>query len=135
MKKLKDLLKESYVWERKFGEKLPTLASVQKKKLQEARKYKLGDKWSNDFDYEGMLEIGVKATYPKMSGDKLEKLASSFEDVNYHTVASPLLDAIDQLTHNKDVPEAKKMAGQFLKKFNKLCKDELKSDKLYGKFS
>ena len=35
MKKLKDLLKESYVWERKFGEKLPTLASIQKKKLQE----------------------------------------------------------------------------------------------------
>ena len=32
MKKLKDLLKESYVWERKFGEKLPTLASIQKKK-------------------------------------------------------------------------------------------------------
>ena len=31
MKKLKDLLKESFVWERKFGEKLPTLASVQKK--------------------------------------------------------------------------------------------------------
>ena len=29
--KLKDLLKESYVWERKFGEKLPTLADVQKK--------------------------------------------------------------------------------------------------------
>ena len=35
MIKLKDLLKESYVWERKFGEKLPTLASVQKKKLKE----------------------------------------------------------------------------------------------------
>ena len=32
MKKLKDLLKESYVWERKFGEKLPTLADVQKAK-------------------------------------------------------------------------------------------------------
>ena len=31
MKKLKDLLKESYVWERKFGEKLPTLTDVQKK--------------------------------------------------------------------------------------------------------
>ena len=29
--KLKDLLKESYVWERKFGEKLPTLADVQNK--------------------------------------------------------------------------------------------------------
>lgn len=35
MIKLKDLLKESYVWERKFGEKLPTLADVQKKKLKE----------------------------------------------------------------------------------------------------
>ena len=32
MKKLKDLLKESFVWERQFGEKLPTLDSVQKKK-------------------------------------------------------------------------------------------------------
>jgi len=32
MKKLTDLLKESHVWERKFGEKLPTLADVQKKK-------------------------------------------------------------------------------------------------------
>ena len=31
MIKLKNLLKESYVWERKFGEKLPTLADVQKK--------------------------------------------------------------------------------------------------------
>ena len=35
MIKLKDLLKESHVWERQFGEKLPTLASVQKKKLKE----------------------------------------------------------------------------------------------------
>ena len=31
MKKLTDLLKESHVWERKFGEKLPTLDSVQNK--------------------------------------------------------------------------------------------------------
>ena len=35
MIKLKDLLKESYVWERKFGEKLPTLADVQRKKIKE----------------------------------------------------------------------------------------------------
>ena len=35
MKKLKDLLKESHVWERKFGEKLPTLADIQEKKLNE----------------------------------------------------------------------------------------------------
>ena len=31
MIKLKDLLKESHVWERKFGEKLPTLADVLQK--------------------------------------------------------------------------------------------------------
>ena len=41
MKKLTDLLKESYGWERKFGEKLPTLDSVQnkyeKKQLNEKR--------------------------------------------------------------------------------------------------
>ena len=35
MIKLKDILKESYVWERKFGEPLPTLADVQKKKNEE----------------------------------------------------------------------------------------------------
>ena len=29
--KMKDLLKESHVWERKFGEKLPTLDDIQKK--------------------------------------------------------------------------------------------------------
>ena len=31
MKKLKQILKESYVWERKFGESLPSLSDVQKK--------------------------------------------------------------------------------------------------------
>ena len=35
MIKLKSLLKDAHAWERKFGEKLPTLASVQKKKLKE----------------------------------------------------------------------------------------------------
>ena len=35
MIKLKNLLKEAYAWERKFGEPLPTLASVQEKKLKE----------------------------------------------------------------------------------------------------
>ena len=35
MIKLKKLIKEAYVWERKFGEPLPTLASVQEKKLKE----------------------------------------------------------------------------------------------------
>ena len=41
--KMKDLLKESHVWERKFGEKLPTLDDIQKKyekkQLKEYRNY------------------------------------------------------------------------------------------------
>ena len=42
MKKLKDILKESYVWERKFGESLPTLKQIEekhRKKLNEATKH------------------------------------------------------------------------------------------------
>tara|TARA_Y100001963_G_C6548484_1_gene338750 strand:+ start:248 stop:517 length:270 start_codon:yes stop_codon:yes gene_type:complete len=39
VKKLTDLLKESYVWERKFGEKLPTLDDVKRQKeINEAKK-------------------------------------------------------------------------------------------------
>ena len=67
MKKLKQLLKESYVWERQFGEKLPTLADVQKHKLKEvgsAREYyKLNKQiektyrqyWDDVKDFEGVL--------------------------------------------------------------------------------
>ncbi len=42
MKKLKDLLKESFVWERKFGESLPTLKQIEEKyreKLNEGKKH------------------------------------------------------------------------------------------------
>ena len=59
MKKLKDLLKESYVWERKFGEKLPTLADVQKKKN------------------EGKLNEGGTKTYKSLM--KLEKEMNDLE--------------------------------------------------------
>ena len=41
MIKLKDILKESYVWERKFGEPLPTLADVQRKKKLSEGKWKV----------------------------------------------------------------------------------------------
>ena len=54
MIKLKNLLKEGLAWERKFGEKLPTLDSVQKKhnekKLNEAEQY--GIKFSPQDHYE-----------------------------------------------------------------------------------
>ena len=59
MKKLTQLLKESYVWERKFGEKLPTLADVQKKKN------------------EGKLNEGGEKTYKTLM--KVEKEINELE--------------------------------------------------------
>ena len=39
--------------------KLKEIIREEIQKLNEARKYKLGDSWSKDFDYEGMLKMGV----------------------------------------------------------------------------
>ena len=62
MKKLKELLKESYVWERKFGEKLPTLADVQKaKKLNEVGNSTVHKRYTMKIeDAAGNLESAVK---------------------------------------------------------------------------
>ena len=48
MLKMKKILKESNVWERKFGESLPTLDSIQKKhkKMNEGPAYEYGDQIS-----------------------------------------------------------------------------------------
>ena len=62
MKKLTDLLKESYVWERKFGEKLPTLDSVQKKKNEEKLTEENESTWT--FVYKGLLS-GFKKSKDK----------------------------------------------------------------------
>ena len=85
------------------------------------QKYKLGDKWSNDFDYVGMLEMGAKAK-ASMGVKKLQSLFDSFEDVNYHSEASPLSYAIDEL---KDGNKAE--ANRLMKEFNKNCEDTLKT--------
>ena len=96
------------------------LRSLIKGLINEARKYKLGDMWSNDFDYDGMLNWGMKADL-RMGEDKLLQLFNSYEDVNYHTVAKPLWNALVELKKDN-----KSKAKSLLKKFNKLCKDELK---------
>ena len=62
MKKLTDLLKESYGWERKFGEKLPTLDSVQKKKNEEKLTEENESTWT--FVYKGLLS-GFKKSKDK----------------------------------------------------------------------
>ena len=82
-------------------------------------KFKIGDRWSRDFDYTGMLKAGAKA---KVSDGhvKLEKLFRSFEDVNYHRISEPLWDAIELI-------EKRKPASTKLKTFNKNCSDALKN--------
>ena len=70
MIKLKNLLKESYAWERKFGEKLPTLDSVQKKyekKLNEENE----SLWT--WVYKGLLAGFKKAG--KKGGNQLDDVA------------------------------------------------------------
>ena len=58
--------------------------------------YKLGDKWSRTFDYDGMLEKGTEASV-KWSIEDLQLLFNSFEDVNYHREAGHLWAAIQEL--------------------------------------
>ena len=91
------------------------LGIVKEGKLTEA--YRLGDKWSNDFDYKGMLQIGTKAKV-SMGLDKLQKLYDSFTDVNYHTEAQDLGNAIDWLEdEGPNHPKVK----QFMKQFRQAC--------------
>ena len=88
-----------------------------KDKLTEARTYRLGDKWSNDFDYKGMLQMGAK-TKVSTGLDKLQKLYDSFEDVNYHSEKQDLGNAIDWLEdEGPNHPKAK----QFMNRFRQAC--------------
>ena len=58
--------------------------------------FKPGDMWSNDFDYEGMLEFGMKIRL-NTNLQTLQALYNSFEDVNYHSENSHLGLAIDAI--------------------------------------
>ena len=62
--------------------------------------YSIGSGWTNDFDYEGMLNAGLKTR----AGDDIEKLKEIFEDftdVNYHREAEHLSYAIDALENDE----------------------------------
>ena len=90
MKKLKQLLKESYVWERKFGEKLPTLADVQKKKLNEVGNAQVHKKYTMKIeDAAGYLESAVEnyEKFLKKEGNKREaqELKGKYSVVNKFT--------------------------------------------------
>ena len=87
-------------------------------------KYQLGDTWSSNFDYDGMLQKGMIANVSWPLQD-LEKLYSSFESVNYHREAGYLWTAIQDLkADSKDQPF---QAEEGLEDFNNECEKTLQS--------
>ena len=79
MKKLKDLLKESFVWERKFGEKLPTLADVQKRKNE-----KLTEESTIAKSYKAIMDLekqidGLQKTFNREKKGMTRDRANSME--------------------------------------------------------
>tara|TARA_B100000767_G_scaffold36828_1_gene31157 strand:+ start:1288 stop:2178 length:891 start_codon:yes stop_codon:yes gene_type:complete len=91
--------------------------------VNEAKKFKPGDKWSNDFDYDGMLKYALKVNH-KTPLKMLQKLHDSATDVNYHTPFSGLGNAIDWITDDGVNSQEGK---DFMKQFHNDIKDEMKS--------
>lgn len=58
------------------------------------RPYKIGSGWTKDFDYEGMLETGLKVRL-NTPIETMQAIFDDFEDVNYHREGSHLSYAID----------------------------------------
>jgi hypothetical protein len=100
------------------------------RKLNEAevktKTYELGDMWSNDFDYVGMLKVGAQATY-EMGLENLQKLYDSFEDVNYHSENKFLGYAIDEIENpGQDANQAMENIEDYLEDFRNACLKTLK---------
>jgi len=90
--------------------------------ISEAKKFKIGDMWSKDFDYGGMLAAGLKVNV-NTPVKQLNKLFDSFTDVNYHTEAQSLGIAIDWIDDGD-----KKGAKEYMDTFHKVCKEALKTN-------
>ena len=65
------------------------------------KRYQLGDKFSLNFDYDGMLLYAMNTTLDTSVND-LEKLLDSFEDVNYHRESAPLYDLIEHIKYQNE---------------------------------
>ena len=81
--------------------------------------FKPGDTWSDDFDYEGMLEAGLKVRL-NTPLETMEALYGSFEDVNYHSENKHLGAAIDAKKEGD-----KSEALDHLRNFRKAVKETL----------
>ena len=89
-------------------------------KVDEAKKFKPGDRWSDDFDYDGMLRFALKVNV-NTPIKKLNQLFDSATDVNYHTPFQNLGIAIDWIEDGD-----KKGAKDYMKQFHSDIKKEMK---------
>jgi hypothetical protein len=88
--------------------------------------FTLGDTWSSNFDYAGMLKAGVEAPEALFENiDHLNLLYESFTDVNYHREAKDLGNAIDWLQDANGEEDIAKAEG-FLFRFRAACAKTLK---------
>jgi len=133
MKKLKQLAKDVIKewkeqdpgpkrWFKPYGDKYTEYEKSTNKSLKEGTKaYELGDLYSDDFDYVGMLKVGSQATYD-MGLHALQELYASFEDVNYHSENKFLGFAIDEIENpGQDVDQAMENIERDLEDFRKAC--------------
>jgi len=88
--------------------------------VQETKKFKPGDRWSDDFDYDGMLRFALKVNV-NTPIKKLNQLFDSATDVNYHTPFQNLGIAIDWIEDGD-----KKGAKDYMKQFHSDIKKEMK---------
>ena len=84
--------------------------------------YQIGSGWTNDFDYDGMLQAGLK-TGVDTDIETLKKIVEDFTDVNYHREASHLYDAIEALEKG-DAFEAEGRLSDFHAEIKKTMEDQ-----------
>ena len=93
------------------------------------KRYQLGDKFSLNFDYDGMLLYAMNTTLDTSVNDP-EKLLDSFEDVNYHREAAPLYDLIEHIKYQNEYGAnevTKENIKESLLAFRKEVQDTMKS--------
>ena len=84
--------------------------------------YQIGSGWTNDFDYDGMLQAGLKAGVDT-DIEVLKKMSDDFEDVNYHRENSHLQNAIEALEEGA-IKEASMFFGDFHAEIKQTIKDQ-----------
>ena len=105
--------------------RLAAIVGMNENKITEGTKaYELGDMWSNDFDYIGMLKFGAEKGFYELGLDNLQKLFNSFEDVNYHRESQDLGNALDWMEDMKGIEDEEKVKD-FLEMFRKKCMSTL----------